>query len=212
MALVTTYNWALLSIVSLWFMGSVNLYAVIKLSDPQEYGCAYAPAVWTLIPFIISCFNCFYGSLVEIYLLLIGKLYRRDLVPGLIAVRNWNIPNVTGAKLCWIFSMVLATGHGTVIQAMIYFGIVVANFVAPLEAFQLPLGKTLSTPVTLGRIAFSLLGCKYGGWTATALMVAGETLPIAAVAKYPPDTAQGKILSLPCCTPIFANYFQWTDF
>ncbi len=180
------------SVLSLIFMGATCSVCtfIIWQSD-----CNPTVALWAVLPFMFATFLCLMGTVVESYLIYIGKPYQTDTVPLSMAIRRGVIPFVSGSKLVFVIALCVGVNYPEIMDDTIYIAIAFTAFVSPMEFFELPYGEPLTKVVCLVRLVVILfIGPSYGGVPARIILLLVEIIPLYCVKNINYHTASGSTI------------------
>jgi hypothetical protein len=177
-----------ISVAILLGLVALRIYGVLKLQDPADYGCPYAPsAVWAVSSFFFTLLGGGIGALYEAYLVAIGNLWEVD--------TNKFIQSTTAGSPGYIFSgglifdtfMVLGADNAKLLNNITFFLVIFCPLVAPGLFFGKKLaGAILGGLVLTSLIVVSIFGCAYGGTKATIFLAGSKLLLFVAYYVTPP--------------------------
>jgi hypothetical protein len=183
-----TVGEGILSVAILLGLVALGVYGVLKLSDPADYGCPYAPAVWAVSSFYFTCLGGGIGALYEAYLVGIGKVWEVDTIAFIQSARAGTAGYIFSVGLIFDTFMVLGTDNAKLLNNITFFLVIFCPLVAPGLFFGKKLaGAILGGLVLVSLIVVSIFGCAYGGTKATVFLAGSKLLLFAAYYFTPPD-------------------------
>jgi hypothetical protein len=183
-----TVGEGIFSVVILIGLVALGVYGVLKLQDPADYGCTYAPAVWAVASFYFTCLGGGIGALYEAYLVGIGKVWEVDTIAFIQNMRAGTAGYIFSVGLIFDTFMVLGTDNAKLLNYITFFLVIFCPLVAPGLFFGKKLaGAILGGLVLISLIVVSVFGCAYGGPKATVFLAGSKLLLFAAYYFTPPD-------------------------